>query len=221
MASYKLVIFDVDGTLLDTTEGVLDSVKYTIDKFSLPMLSKEQLLTFIGPPIQNSFGKYYSLTPKELQDLANVFRKRYKEHDLYKAVPYDGIYDVFDVLKRNNISIAIATYKREDYAMEILKHFKFDLYTSILYGADNDNKLTKKDIIVKCIKAAAIEKNDYHKVVMIGDSDNDSIGANEIGIDFIGVTYGFGFKTEREVLENKAVGAVKTPLDLILRLQYD
>lgn len=213
MKKYELVIFDVDGTLLDTTEGVLASVQYTIDAHTLPKLSSEDLQMFIGPPIQNSFKKFYSFDDERNQTLAETFRNRYKEHDLLKAVPYNNIYEVLDFLRNENIKIAVATYKRQDYAVEILKHFNFDKYTDILYGADNFNKLKKKDIIKKCIEDSAVEK--YENVLMIGDSDNDAIGAEEIGVDFLGVTYGFGFKTKKDIQAYQAVGSADNPLEII------
>ena len=151
MGKYKVAVFDVDGTLLDTKEGVLESVQYTIEKFGLQRLSVEQLETFIGPPIQNSFARYYKLPEIEIQKLANTFRERYKMVDLLKAKPYDGIYQVFEMLKKKDIELAVATYKRQDYAIKILRHFGFDKYTDVLYGADNENKLKKKDIIQQYI----------------------------------------------------------------------
>lgn len=205
MSKYKAVIFDVDGTLLDTSEGVISSVKYTIDRFGFNRLSDEELSTFIGPPIQRSFANHFGLEGDILQDIATVFRNRYKDEDLLKAVAYDGIYEVMKQLEDAGIKTAIATYKRQDYAEKIMKEFGFTDYTDIVCGADHENKLTKKDIIRNAISMCGID--DYSQAVMIGDSDNDAIGAAEIGIDFIGVTYGFGFKKESDVTLFNNVGA--------------
>lgn len=210
---YDLVIFDVDGTMLDTTEGVLSSVKYTIDKFGLDKLSDEKLSAFIGPPIQDSFALNYGLSGDILQELATVFRNRYKDYDLLKAEPYDGIYDVFDVLEKNGIKTAVATYKREDYALTLLKHFVFDRYTQIMHGGDHFNKLKKCDIIEKCIDESSIK--DKSRIVMVGDTPNDAIGAEKIGIDFIAVTFGFGFKTEEELSKIRKVGVAEKPMNLL------
>lgn len=212
MKKYDIAVFDVDGTLLDTTEGVLAAVIYTIKKHNLPLLSEEQLKTFIGPPVQDSFQKYYQLGEKENQKLAECFRDRYKNFDLLKAVPYPGIFETMDVLYENNIKIAVATYKRQDYAIKLLKHFKFDKYTNIMYGADNFNKLKKKDIIIKCMKDLGV--TDYSKAVMIGDTDNDAIGADKIGMNFLGVTYGFGFKNAIDVKQYPSIGNVDNAKDI-------
>lgn len=213
MRKYDIAVFDVDGTLLDTTEGVLSAASYAIDQMGLPALAKEQMLTFIGPPIQNSFRKYYDLSEKQIQEAADIFRAQYKEVDLLKAVPYEGIYETFQQLMDSGIKLAVATYKRQDYAVTLLKHFHFDDYTDILYGADNLNKLKKKDIIVKCMNDLGVY--DYSRAVMIGDSDNDALGAQSIGMNFIGVTYGFDFRSEQDVNKFPNIGYANRPIDLV------
>lgn len=209
---YRLAVFDLDGTLLDTTQGILASVRYTIQYFSLPPLSQDLLLSFIGPPIQNSFAKAYGLSGSILQEIATVFRMDYSNHNLLKASPYCGIYDLFQSLSDAGVQTAIATYKREDYALTLLKHFGFEQYTSIMFGGDHENELKKKDIIMKCLKAAYID--DYESVVMIGDTLHDAVGASELGIDFIAVTYGFGFKPGINYVGNYT-GYADTPIDIL------
>lgn len=193
---YELVIFDVDGTLLDTSEGVLSSVKYTIERFGFDMPDDKQLRTFIGPPIQRSFADTFGLSGDIIQEMTAVFRDRYKGDDLIKALPYEGIYECFDSLESNGIKTAIATYKRDDYAQRIMKHFHFDDHTKIIHGADDKNKLSKSDIIEICINESGIPKE---KVLMVGDTDNDATGAEGIGVDFLAVTFGFGFKPGEEI----------------------
>lgn len=209
MSKYEIAIFDVDGTLLDTTEGIVGSIKYTISKMGFMSLRDEQLLTFIGPPIQDSFAREYHLEGEILQEIATCFRNQYKEHELFKAIPYDGIYDLFDNLVARGVKLAVATYKRQDCAETLLRHFGFDRYTTVLYGADHENRLKKADIIRMCMDE--LDVRDCSKAVMIGDSSNDAAGAREIGMDFIGVTYGFGFKSLSEIFGAGAVGASDTP----------
>lgn len=210
---YEIAVFDVDGTLLDTTEGVIAAVKYTIDEMGFVPLGDEQLRTFIGPPIQDSFARAYHLEGDILQTIATCFRNRYKDYELLKAVPYSGIYELLDELSDRGVKLAVATYKRQDYAETILRHFEFHRYTDILYGADHENKLKKVDIIRKCMDDMGI--HDYRRAVMIGDSSHDAVGARQVGMDFIGVTYGFDFRTASDVYKFEAVGAADSPMDIL------
>ncbi|MDE6594310.1 MAG: HAD hydrolase-like protein [Oscillospiraceae bacterium] len=211
-ARFDLAVFDVDGTLLDTTEGVISAVKYTIDHFGLEMLTEDSLKKFIGPPIQRSFSEAYELEGDIIQKTADVFREHYKNHDLLKAVPYEGIYDAMEWICDQNIKIAVATYKRQDYAQRILREFGFDRFTDIMNGADNENKLSKRDIIKKCITESGV--NDHSRVVMIGDSDNDAVGAADLGINFIAVTYGFGFADRKDAMKFPNCGVADSPREL-------
>ena len=209
---FKGAVFDLDGTLLDTSEGIKAAVRFAIDRFGLEPLSDERLNSFIGPPIQNSFAAAYGLDGQIIQEITGVFRDRYKTYDLLKAKPYEGIYDVFGALLENGIKPAVATYKRQDYASEILIHFGFDRYTDIMYGADHENKLKKKDIIEKALIDMGI--SNYSDAVMIGDTDNDAIGAAEIGTKFVGVTYGFGFRNAQDVSRFPNIGAAGSTEEL-------
>lgn len=213
--NYDYVIFDVDGTLLNTTEGVVASVRHTIETTGLPKLSEEKLLTFIGPPIQDSFHNHYGIEGEKLQELATIFRNEYKGDNLLKAFPYEGIYEVCEELMETGVKIGVATYKRQDYAERILKHFGFDKYSKYLYGADHENKLKKMDIIKLCMDEMGV--TDKKQVLMIGDSSHDAIGAEKIGVDFLGVTYGFDFRTKEDVKKYPAIGVADTPMEI---LQY-
>lgn len=210
---YRCVVFDVDGTLLDTSEGILSAVRYTIDKYGLEPLDIDTIKSFIGPPIQNSFKRIYGFEDAVIADMATTFRDRYKGEDLLLARPYDGIYEVFECLRSAGIKTAIATYKREDYALRLLKHFHFDQYTDFICGSDFEGKLKKKDIIEIALKKAKVD--DYSSVLMIGDSDNDAIGAAGIGSKFLGVTYGFGFKKEEDVYHFDSIGVANNTKEII------
>ena len=213
MNAYDLVIFDLDGTLLDTGEGVVAAVRHTIDVMGFVPLSDERLAAFVGPPIQDSFAEAYGLSGPVLQTIANIFRKQYAEVDLFKAKAYPGIFELFDRLRQSGVQTAVATYKREDYALSLLSRFGFDRYTSLMHGGDNENKLKKRDIIELCIRESGV--TDRKRVVMVGDTAHDARGAAEIGVDFIGVTFGFGFRTKADVDQYPNIGCADAPLAIL------
>ena len=204
MKDYHLIIFDLDGTLLDTSEGILSSVRYTIDRFGFRELPEEVLRSFIGPPIQDSFSVAYGLEGPILQEIATVFRDRYKSTDLLKAKPYPGIFEALERLKSSGKRLAVATYKREDYALDILRHFGFDRFFSVMHGGDHENRLKKPDIIRLCIDET--EGANEENSLLVGDTLSDSSGAEKVGIDFLGVSYGFGFRSPADASRIKCVG---------------
>ncbi|MCR5792850.1 MAG: HAD hydrolase-like protein [Lachnospiraceae bacterium] len=209
----KNVIFDLDGTLLDTREGIIESAKYAAKVLGLPELSYETMLTFVGPPIQNSFMNHYGCDAKMAQEAANVFRDYYKrEEALFLAKPYDGIFELCQCLKDEGIRMAVATYKREDYAVHLLKHFGFDRYCDPMHGADNNNVLKKSDIVRMCQEEMGAGKTD---TVLIGDTENDAVGAKNADISFVAVTYGFGFQKESDVEKYPCIGLASTPMEIL------
>lgn len=201
------IIFDLDGTLLDTTEGIVESVRYTIGQMKLPELSDAQLLSFIGPPVQISFVNHYGLSEEEAQRISTIFRTYYKEKALLKAKPYEGIFELLKQLKDAGKRLAVATYKREDYALMILKHFGFDRYFDVMRGADDKNQLKKVDIVNLCISEMNGLKDN---AVLVGDTLHDAIGAQEAGVDFLGVAYGFGFTSREDVDKYPNIGCAET-----------
>lgn len=219
MKKYKLIVFDVDGTLINPSEGVSHAIQYVIDKYNLPALSSEELDSFNGPPINQSFSKYYNASDSQINEMVESFRLQYKNNDLLKAKVYPGIYTLLSELIHMGYLIGIATYKREDYAKRLLEYLGFNKYTNAIYGSDFQNKLSKKDIIINCINHFNI--TDYSKVLMIGDSDNDAVAAQCIGIDFLGVTYGFGFKEKKDMNIYHPVCCADTICEISSFLSYE
>ena len=196
---YKWVIFDLDGTLLNTSEGIISSYRYTLALLNLPEKSDEEICSYIGPTPQTIFKTHFGMKDEQAQQAANIFRERYKTHNLLKATVYDGVYDVMECLQRNGVKLAIATNKRQDYATEICRHFGFDKYCFPIVGADNENKLTKADLIRKCLETLNV--SNLSEAVMIGDTQGDKTAAETVGIDFFGVNYGFWFRIIEEYID--------------------
>lgn len=201
----KAVIFDLDGTLLDTGKGVVKSVKYTIQQMKLPSLSQSELETFVGPPIKNKLQQTFDLTEEQAVEGMNIFRNHYGKEDIYIAEPYAGIEELLGMLKRDGYKLGVATYKREDQAIKLLEKMQIADFFDVIHGADPEGKMSKADVINKSLLDLDC---DSQEAVMVGDSDNDAIGAATAGMHFLGVTYGYGFKSEADVAKHVNIGSV-------------
>lgn len=195
----KCLIWDIDGTLLNTKEGLLASYKYTLQQLGLPELPDEEIFSFIGPPPQDIFMNKFHLTKVQAQQGADIFRERYKKYDLLKATPYIGIMESLRFFHNAGIKQAVATNKRQDYAVDICKYFGIDHYCSPIMGTDNTSSLGKSDLIIRCLNAMG--QTDKNMSVMIGDTNGDKKAAEEAGILFLGVNYGFGIKNNPEYVD--------------------
>jgi phosphoglycolate phosphatase len=206
------VLFDLDGTLLDTTDGVLESAVHAAVSLGCEPLPHETMLHFVGPPIQESFMRYYGMDKAGAQEAANIFRSYYKENALFKAKPYPGLIETLKALSSNGMALGVATYKREDYAIKVLQHFAIAQYCKSMHGADNFNRLTKADIVEMCIGELGVDRKE---VVLVGDTEHDAVGAVNAGVDFIGVTFGFGFKTESDIGRYPNIGCINSLEEIV------
>lgn len=204
---YKAVLFDLDGTLLDTGEGVISSVRYTIEQMKLPPLSDEVLKTFVGPPIKKKMMEMFDLSDDAASTAMSVFREHYGQNDIYIAKVYDGLIELLDALRDKGYKLGVATYKREDQAGKLLEKFGLAGKFDVIHGSDVDGKLTKTDVVNNCVKDLGFAPQE---MVLVGDSDNDAIGAMQAGLKFIGVTYGYGFKSEDDVKCYDNIAAVES-----------
>ena len=210
---YNTIIFDVDGTLIDTRLGIMSSVKHVLNKFNLKQLSDVELFKFVGiSPLQAAFCHFCNIDSDLSQKCAEGFRTYYNENELFNASIYDGIIELLEYLKSNNYKLGIATYKREDLVLKLLKHFDLYKYFDIVFGADNNNKISKSNMIEKCMKTLNTKKEN---IIMIGDSCHDAEAAKELGIDFIGVIYGFGFKNKEELEIYKPIFVAENPYEIL------
>lgn len=208
MNKFDYVLFDVDGTLLDTREGIVSAIVYTMKKFSRAIPDHPTLNSLIGPPMQHSLKKLYNLSDAASMEMANAFRDIYKTDDfLFNAIPYEGVYTLLKNLAENKIKIGIATYKRHDYAKRLLYKKNFGQYTDFIYGSDFEGILSKSDIIRKCL--INIGCADLNKAVYIGDGDSDGKSSNEVGMNFIAVTYGYGFKAAGDAEKYHPIAVVQ------------
>jgi phosphoglycolate phosphatase len=190
LRKYDNAIFDLDGTLLNTKEGIVKSLIDMAADLRFPPIPESKYGFFIGPPIEQSLCEHYGLDDTQTKTAALVFRKFYTEQYLFEAIPYDGIINMLTLLKGKGVNLAIATYKRHDYTEKIIRHFNLDKYCSPCYGSDTESRTTKTAIIRACMADMNISAS---RTVYVGDTEHDRHGAEEAGIGFIGVTYGFGY----------------------------
>ena len=192
MNTYSLVIFDLDGTLLDPFEGVRASLEYTLAVMGCRMPPEDKWATFIGPPIEMSLKKAYpELTDEQLGQAVTTFREHYKDVTLLKARVYDGVLPMLQRLKEKK-KVAVATYKRHDYALTLTDYCKISRYCTHVQGSDSIKFPTKSAIVDRCL--LLLDGKDKREAVLVGDTEHDLNGAAQSGIDFISVTYGYGFK---------------------------
>ncbi len=190
---YECCIFDLDGTLLDTSCGLLNSLDYTIEKCGLPPFPEEKRLSIIGPPIKVSLKKQYGLSEEEADKALAVFREYYEAEELFSASLYPGIPSLLEALRSRGIKVALGTYKVKRFALKLLEHFNIGSYFNFIGAADPEGKMTKTDILNLC--AEKLNGGRKKGILMIGDSQFDAVGAMEAHMDFLAVTYGFGFKS--------------------------
>ena len=187
---YRGIIFDLDGTLLDTSEGVLSSVRHTIKTMGYRELPEETLLTFIGPPVKRSLMEHYGLDDAEADRATAVFRKFDRN-----LVEEKSAHPLLERLKSRGFLIGVATLKREDYALTILEHFGIAERCDLICGSDFASKMQKVDVLHKCLDGLNLSPKE---ALLIGDTASDAGGAKAAGTDFMAVTFGFGPKTKKE-----------------------
>lgn len=196
MKKYDLVIFDLDGTIMDTSEGIINCYNYTGKSFGKNELSREKFKGIIGSPLTDGFKNNYDMTEQEVKEAVKLYRKRYEEYGMFEAEVYEGLPDLLKNLKKNNIKTAVATLKLEEFAKVMLKDKELADYFDVIYGTNNNDSYKKVDLVLKSIKTLNSEKN---KAVLVGDSMYDALGAEAAGIDFIGVSYGLGFQSDEQI----------------------
>lgn len=206
------MLFDLDGTITDSAEGIINSVIYALEKINQPIPERKDLYSFIGPPLKESFEKICHLSEIDADLAVTYYREYYQKKGLYQNQVYQGIPELLSRLNELGCQVYIATSKPEIFAKKIVTHFDLIGYFNGIYGASLDGIRSKKtDVIAYALKEAQIEtKND---VVMIGDRKHDILGGKENKLATIGVLYGFGNKEELEKAQATYLAA--TPEEII------
>ena len=191
---YSGVIFDFDGTICDTGEGILKSAKYALDAFGYDAPPYTELTCFIGPPLLVTFQEQFGADPVTADALVKKYRERYTNEGLYESCLYDGIEELLKALEKDNIKMAIASSKPQDYIETLLKRFGvrdyFDVVCGVSFTADCESKTS---IIARCQKELGIAGNE---LIMVGDRKYDIEGAKANIIDSVGALWGYGNRIE-------------------------
>lgn len=206
---YDVILFDVDGTLLDTSRGILVALEQTLDRYGVDysFLTDKDRATFIGPPMELSLDRWFDIKGEMNTEVCACYRKIYREEHLMTAEPYEGIKKMLIDLKEAGLTLGVASYKKQDYLGKILEGFDLDKYFDVISGSDYSGKLTKSDIILNSMRDINVE--DKSRVLMVGDTSYDSEGATGAGVDFCFAEWGFGKRSEVD-----AVMSAKTPKEI-------
>ncbi len=194
---YDIVLFDLDGTLTDPGEGITNSVAYALNKFGIKVEDKTELYNFIGPPLIDSFMKYYNMSYEDGLKGVEYYREYFGVTGIFENTMFDGIPELLNTIKKSGRTISLATSKPEQYAVRILDHFNLTQYFDFVGAATMDESRSKKaDVINYTLEKLNV--TDKSKVVMIGDRHHDIEGANQNGLDSIGLLIGYGDREELE-----------------------
>lgn len=208
---YQSIFFDLDGTLTDSKEGVLESVRYAIENLGRPMPEEPDLLKFIGPPLQDSFMRYCGLTPEEAREGLRLFRERYIPVGQFKNRPAPGAAEMMGRLKARGLTLALASSKAESQCVSICDRFGFTPHLTVIAGSSDSRDQSKADVIREAMGRLGL--TDPRPCLMVGDRKYDVEGARECGVDCVGVEF-FGYAPPGELEAAGAVAVVRTVADL-------
>lgn len=197
MAS-KAVLFDLDGTLTDSGEGIINCAILALEHFGLPIPSREEMRVFVGPPLTESFINH-GVPADRADEAVQVYRSRYIPIGKYENSPYPGIRELLETLHSHGHRLYVATSKPEGMSVDILNHFDLAKYFTRICGASMDTSRNTKEAVIAYLLETTGEKDN---MVMVGDTKFDIIGAKHHGIPAIGVSWGYG-----KVEDMEAAGA--------------
>ena len=208
---YSYVLFDLDGTLTDPGVGITNSVMYALSKYGITVNDRSELYPFIGPPLDESFMKYFGFKKEECTAVIEKYREYFKDTGIFENEVYDGVPEMLTELKKAGCTLILATSKPQTFAERILDHFGLREYFTFVAGATLDgSRIKKADVIAYALRELGIR--DISSCLMVGDREHDLVGAAANGMDAVGVLYGYGSREELEAV--RRVFLAETPEDL-------
>ena len=201
MLKYKYLLFDLDGTITDSFDSVANSFIYALSCYGVCVTDKSELRPVLGPPLKDSFMKLYGFDEEKAEEAVKKYRERYAVYNTIENKLYHGMDVILKKLRESGYKLILATSKPEEYAIKILKYFNIYDYFYDVCGASFDESRSEKDEVLKYL----LSKNniiDLKDVVMIGDRKYDMEAASTLGLDAIGVLYGYGDYDELSAYPN-------------------
>lgn len=212
MKKYKLIIFDLDGTLADTSDGIINCHMHANESMGKPIYDRSVLASVIGGPLLDTYRTKFAYSEEDAREAVRIYRERYKAVGFTEATLYDGMKEALTELKARGYLLAVATLKAERFAIPMLELLGVGGLFDLIHGVDDNDTHTKSSLLNLCMEELGCTREES---VLVGDSMHDSTGAKKSGIDFIGATYGFGFKSEEDLATLDPVSIIKKPLDLL------
>lgn len=213
MAKYDYVIFDFDGTVVDTGEGILKSLQYSFEQMGRDIPDLNDLKKFIGPPIYYSYTHFYNVSEDEVETYIKKYRERYTVKGIYECELYKGFPEILDTLHKEGIKVGIASSKPQRLIYDVANYLnitdKFDAIVGV--KIDDSNHSTKTGLVLDSMEQ--LGATDKSKVLMVGDRCFDIDGAAGAGVDSCGVIWGYG--SEEEFKEHNATHIVTDTEELL------
>ena len=213
MSKYDYVLFDFDGTVTDTGEGILKSLQYSFEAMGHEIPDLKDLKKFIGPPIHYSYTTFYGVSEEEVGDYIKKYRERYREKGIYECYVYEGMRETIEALRRHAVKIGIASSKPVSLIYDVMNYLGitelFDEVTGVT--VDDSNHSGKTFLVEGCMEKLGV--TDKTKVLMVGDRKFDLDGAAGAGVDSCAVLFGYGSK--EEFIEHNATYIIEKAEDLL------
>ena len=206
------VLFDLDGTLTDSGPGIMNSVKYALEKAGEPVPKTDELRKFIGPPLKGQFMEHCGISEERAAERVTLYREYFTVTGIFENSVYDGVEEMLKTLKEAGIKIAMATSKPEKFAKIIADHFGLAKYFDVIGGACMDETRTEKQDVIHYVLEQCEEK-ELDKIVMVGDRSYDILGGHAEGLKVIGVLYGYG--DLKELSQAGADALATTPQEVV------
>lgn len=210
---YRYVFFDLDGTLTDSKEGILNCLRYAFEKLGEPVPSEETLLQFIGPPLQESFIRWCGFTPERAAEGLRLFRERYVPIGKFENAPAPGMAELCRRLKERGYVLALASSKPEAMCVPICERFGFAPFLDVIVGSAPGDDWEKEDVIREAMGRLGLTEAQRDEILMVGDRKFDVLGASACGIACVGVEF-FGYAQPGELAQAGAVAVVRTAEEL-------